>query len=83
MWRVGHREGSDTVTEAAMATSDKLETPEDAMRISARLTIAAATGELAAPQVNAALSAVKEWRKAYEADVLDKRLDELERRGAR
>ena len=61
----------------------KLETPEDAMRISARLTIAAATGELAAPQVNAALSAVKEWRKAYEADVLDKRLDELERRGAR
>ena len=61
----------------------KLETPEDAMRISARLTIAAATGQLAAPQVNAALAAVKEWRRAYEADVLEKRLDELERRGAR
>ena len=56
----------------------KLETPEDAKRISARLTVAAATGELPAPQVNAALAALKQWLAAFEADVLDKRLDELE-----
>src|SRR5206468_3801980 len=52
----------------------KLESPEDALRISARLTVAAAAGELAAPQVNAALSALKQWLAAFEADVLDKRL---------
>ena len=56
----------------------KLESPEDAKRISARLTVAAATGELPAPQVNAALAALKQWLAAFEADVLDKRLDELE-----
>ena len=52
----------------------KLATPEDALRITAMLTVASATGELAAPQVNAALSAVKAWLAAYEADVLDKKL---------
>ncbi len=55
-----------------------LETAADAKRISAKLVIAIAAGELPADQGRTALAALREWRQAYEADELEQRLAELE-----
>jgi len=57
----------------------ELNTPADAKRITALLTVASATGELPAPQARAALVAVQAWLKAYDMDELEQRLADLER----
>ena len=51
-----------------------LSTPEDALRIVARITVAVAAGEIGADQGRTVIAAVAEWRKSYEADVLDRKL---------
>ncbi len=51
-----------------------LASPEDAMRWAAALARAVATGRLSSPQGRTALVAIAEWRRSYEADVLDKKL---------
>jgi hypothetical protein len=57
----------------------KLETPSDAMRITARIATAVASGELSSAQGRAVLVAVAEWRKARDADEVAGRLQALER----
>ncbi len=57
----------------------ELKTPSDAMRITALLTVASATGELPAPQARAALVAVQAWLKAFDMEELEHRLADLER----
>jgi hypothetical protein len=51
-----------------------LESPSDALRIAARVATAVANGELSSAQGRTVLVALKEWRLAFEADVLDARL---------
>jgi len=56
----------------------ELNSPADAKRITARLVVAIAAGELPAAQGRAALVAVKEWLHAFDLDELERRLAELE-----
>jgi len=51
----------------------------DAKRITARLVVAIAAGELPASQGRAALSALETWLRAHEQDELEERLSAWER----
>lgn len=56
----------------------KLETPSDVQRITARLALALASGELPAPAGRAALVAVQQWLRAYEAEQADREIAAIE-----
>lgn len=56
----------------------KLETPADAQRITARLALALASAELPAPAGRAALVAVQQWLRAYEAEQADRETAAIE-----